>query len=585
MVQGDVNEFLSEHFKADPTELLSSLEPDLLLWRFNVVESFLAAGLPMTKIDELSGLLKQQVGPHTHLKAFIPKVEAYEFRRLRMEIAGQKVTVIFDGTTRLGEAIAVLLRWCPSDFSGIQMRLVTFATTEKHMDGRQLCAFVAKMLTKSCDVEIEDVVGGARDSCSTNGTAMRNIKLLMLNLQDFLCVSHTLSKVGEHINLPTLENFMTHWLGIVQHHPAAKTLWKEMTGGKAMEGFSVIRWCSREVVQNELAVKLGTHVTSFVEKLIEREIGDAHPKKMITILQSQLEPLRNELALSLDLQRIIRVVHRLEGDGLVVLLAYDEIDALLTFGDLVGDTPASLPNLAAVLRGNITLAKNTKVYEHFPELGWFEGKINKMPSAPDNGYSLLYSDGTSVLAAELEVRQWLDVRQLAEWKRLVAEAKAGFTYLRSRLDGTCNNINYDCSEMWRTLRLVKVFDPSVASHLTESTVRDLAQITPLRDMCDQLVTELPQYLSAAQGFTVDYSDVKVFTETVLGWWANHGTKFPQWAAAAQIVFSFTPNSAAAERVFSLLKIFFGDVRAGSLADMIQATLMLRYNQRPVGHEE
>ena len=102
MVQGDVNEFLSEHFKADPTELLSSLEPDLLLWRFNVVESFLAAGLPMTKIDELSGLLKQQVGPHTHLKAFIPKVEAYESRRLRMEIAGQKVTVIFDGTTRLG---------------------------------------------------------------------------------------------------------------------------------------------------------------------------------------------------------------------------------------------------------------------------------------------------------------------------------------------------------------------------------------------------------------------------------------------------------------------------------------------------
>ena len=79
--------------------------------------------------------------------------------------------------------------------------------------------------------------------------------------------------------------------------------------------------------------------------------------------------------------------------------------------------------------------------------------------------------------------------------------------------------------------------------------------------------------------------MKVFTETVLGWWANHGTKFPQWAAAAQILFSFTPNSAAAERVFSLLKIFFGDGRAGSLADMIQATLMLRYNQRPVGHEE
>ena len=44
-----------------------------------------------------------------------------------------------------------------------------------------------------------------------------------------------------------------------------------------------------------------------------------------------------------------------------------------------------------------------------------------------------------------------------------------------------------------------------------------------------------------------------------------------------------PNSAAAERVFSLLKLFFGDARDSSLADMIQATLMLMYNKRATGH--
>ena len=81
------------------------------------------------------------------------------------------------------------------------------------MDGAELCAFINRMLTKACNVEPPDVVGGARDSCSTNGTAMRNLKLVMLNLQDFLCVSHTLSKLGEHIDMPTLEGFMTHWLG------------------------------------------------------------------------------------------------------------------------------------------------------------------------------------------------------------------------------------------------------------------------------------------------------------------------------------------------------------------------------------
>eukprot|EP00966_Prymnesium_polylepis_P323122 7379336-Prymnesium_polylepis.2 len=164
------------------------------------------------------------------------------------------------------------------------MILVTFATAEKHMDGAELCGFLNNILSKVCQVESVNVVGGARDSCSTNGLAMRNLQVVMLELQDFLCISHTLSTLGEHIDLPTLQRFMTHWLGLVQHHPSAKRLWKEETGGEAMEGYSTIRWCSREVAQNELAIKLGTHVSGFVDKLIERAIGEAHPKKMREIL-------------------------------------------------------------------------------------------------------------------------------------------------------------------------------------------------------------------------------------------------------------------------------------------------------------
>eukprot|EP00966_Prymnesium_polylepis_P117858 2724956-Prymnesium_polylepis.1 len=98
------------------------------------METFLAAGLPPKKIDDLAGLLKGDICDSSQMKLFIPKVEAFEFQRLRAELKGEKVTVIFDGTTRLGEAIVILLRWCPSDFSRIQMRLVTVATAEKHMD-------------------------------------------------------------------------------------------------------------------------------------------------------------------------------------------------------------------------------------------------------------------------------------------------------------------------------------------------------------------------------------------------------------------------------------------------------------------
>ena len=42
------------------------------------------------------------------------------------------------------------------------------------------------------------------------------------------------------------------------------------------------------------------------------------------------------------------------------------------------------------------------------------------------------------------------------------------------------------------------------------------------------------------------------------------------------------NSASCERVFALLRNLFGESQMSSLADYIQAALMLNYNKREVG---
>ena len=60
------------------------------------------------------------------------------------------------------------------------------------------------------------------------------------------------------------------------------------------------------------------------------------------------------------------------------------------------------------------------------------------------------------------------------------------------------------------------------------------------------------------------------------------SQFPTWALAMRIVGSWTPNSAAAERVFSLLKAMFGDEQLSALVDMIETALALKYNERKVG---
>ena len=49
-----------------------------------------------------------------------------------------------------------------------------------------------------------------------------------------------------------------------------------------------------------------------------------------------------------------------------------------------------------------------------------------------------------------------------------------------------------------------------------------------------------------------------------------------------MVFAISPNSAACERVFALLKVMFGDQQMSALADYIQTALMLAYNKRTLG---
>ena len=48
------------------------------------------------------------------------------------------------------------------------------------------------------------------------------------------------------------------------------------------------------------------------------------------------------------------------------------------------------------------------------------------------------------------------------------------------------------------------------------------------------------------------------------------------------MFAISPNSASCERVFALLKNLFGEEQVQALADYVQASLMLNYNDRCIG---
>ncbi|KAL3922553.1 MAG: hypothetical protein SGPRY_004523 [Prymnesium sp.] len=76
-----------------PNEKESSVSEADQLFRWRVVESCMHAGIPMAKIDEIRIPLERggttTLTSSPHLKAFIPKIEELEFRRLVGELQGK----------------------------------------------------------------------------------------------------------------------------------------------------------------------------------------------------------------------------------------------------------------------------------------------------------------------------------------------------------------------------------------------------------------------------------------------------------------------------------------------------------------
>ena len=62
-------------------------------------------------------------------------------------------------------------------------------------------------------------------------------------------------------------------------------------------------------------------------------------------------------------------------------------------------------------------------------------------------------------------------------------------------------------------------------------------------------------------------------------WHRQEERLPRWATTVKQVLLIQPSSAAAERVFSILKASFNEQQDCALVDYIQASEMAQYNKR------
>ena len=132
------------------------------LWRVKVVK-FLRAEVPLAKIDRFRDLLEEHaysLSDRRGMCDMIPFIQSEEQQQIKTELEGEKVSVIFDGTTRLGEALVVVLRFI--DGFVIKQRLVHFQTLAKSMTGEEIARELINVLSIEYGITSERLLASIR---------------------------------------------------------------------------------------------------------------------------------------------------------------------------------------------------------------------------------------------------------------------------------------------------------------------------------------------------------------------------------------------------------------------------------------
>ena len=102
----DIAKSLVAHDKSHPGG--ETLPTEQRVYRVKVVKSFLRAGVPLSKIECFRDILEEhayQLTDRHHMTDLVPFILTEGQARIKREIEGKDVSVIFHDTTRLGEAI------------------------------------------------------------------------------------------------------------------------------------------------------------------------------------------------------------------------------------------------------------------------------------------------------------------------------------------------------------------------------------------------------------------------------------------------------------------------------------------------
>ena len=153
-------------------------------YRLQVVEEFLKAGIPIRKMDKLRTLLERQgyrLSHSSNMMDYVTIINKQEIERIKAEIrqgvSTRDVSVIYDSSTRQGEAIVILVRFVDNDWNIVQ-RLIRIDICAKSVNGDQLSQVLHECLSIEYGVRGDFLVAAMRNGASVNQAALNRIQFI-----------------------------------------------------------------------------------------------------------------------------------------------------------------------------------------------------------------------------------------------------------------------------------------------------------------------------------------------------------------------------------------------------------------------
>jgi len=331
--------FVRQCEQGGPTPSGSSLPLPQIAFRAVVLEVFLRAGTPLSRFEIFRPLLEKAGYALTtagHLSEFTSLILEKERFLLRDRLKGQDLFLIFDGTTRLGEAFVVVARWVDENMN-LYEHILKFKTLRASMNAPQMQHEIFTYLAEAGS-SLERLVGCNRDGASVNQAAMDIMLAIKAELLDLRCLAHFVNLVGEKIDSKRVDDFMAGWRKMMGKSPKAQGIFKSIAK-TAYITTSDTRWWS-EWEQIKQVCELWPAVRRFLEH------PEAPESKTKLLPMMDLE-LSVHLAAVMDFgAKFAEASTMLQGKDVdVVTKTFDIMDSLREFC-----ASPTCPNVAALLR-------------------------------------------------------------------------------------------------------------------------------------------------------------------------------------------------------------------------------------------